>query len=182
VSGSASAARTAVAELLNSHVRFIQLVLSLAGVYNLIYLNCLKIELTKNVGWVLMVLSWYPFKNIMLCDSNRLFTWYDTILWQVISDRTRKRWFNAFNIGGAGRFPSPTGSLSSCFSCTRKSWYQKPENSLSFQWSILRTMFQQGLRQFKMFKRTYAASARALLSKNSQSWWNLCRFKNGSIF
>jgi hypothetical protein len=57
VSGIATAACTAVAELLNSQVRFIQLISFLAGACSLTYLNCLKIELTKNVGCVLIVLG-----------------------------------------------------------------------------------------------------------------------------
>ncbi len=54
------------------------------------------------------------------------------------------------------------------------------KSSLNFQWLIQPMLFQQGLRQFKIFNGTYTASARALFSKNSKwsckSCWNLCRF------
>jgi hypothetical protein len=71
VRGSATAFRTAVGELLSSQVRFIQLVSLLERACNLIYFNCLKIELTKNLNLVLIVLGWYQFMHIMLCDSER---------------------------------------------------------------------------------------------------------------
>jgi hypothetical protein len=48
--GSATAAGTAVAELLNSQLCIIQLVSFLAGACILIYFYCLKIELTKNLA------------------------------------------------------------------------------------------------------------------------------------
>ncbi len=48
--GSATAAGTAVAELLNSQLCTIQLVSFLAGACILIYFYCFKIELTKDVA------------------------------------------------------------------------------------------------------------------------------------
>ena len=91
---SATAAGTAVSELLNSQLCSIRLVSFLAGACILIYFYCLKIELTKNVAWVLIVRGWCRFKNIMLCDSNETFllTWYDYMTGNFWSDQV-SQWF-----------------------------------------------------------------------------------------
>ena len=67
--GSATAAGTAVAELLNSQLCIIQLISVLAGACILIYFYCLKIERTKNVALVLIVSGLCQFNYFMLCDS-----------------------------------------------------------------------------------------------------------------
>ena len=95
-----SSSGSAVAELLNFQLCTIQFVSFLAVACILIYFFCLKIELTKNVAWVLIVSDWCQFKYIMLCYSKEtiLLTWYDYMTGNLWS-WTRERSVNDFNHG-----------------------------------------------------------------------------------